>query len=157
MRHYWLFKSEPSEYSIDDLKRDGVEHWDGTRNYQVRNMMRDEIKKGDRVLFYHSNSAKDTGVVGVAIVVKEGYPDFTAEDPHSAHPDPKHTADSPIWYMVDIEFEEKFPRVVTLQEIKEDKRFADMKLVQKGNRLSVFPVSKAYFDAICKIGHKTIQ
>jgi predicted RNA-binding protein with PUA-like domain len=154
MTNYWLFKSEPSEYSIDDLKRDKIEHWDGTRNYQVRNMMRDEIKKGDQVLFYHSNSGVETGVVGTATVVEEGYPDFTAEDPQSAHPDPKHTAENPIWYMVDIKFESKFPRVVTLSEIKDDKRFADMKLVQKGNRLSVFPISKTHFDAICELGQR---
>ena len=152
--NYWLFKSEPSCYSIDDLERDGVEHWDGTRNYQVRNMMRDEITQGDKVLFYHSNAGKDTGVVGVCTVVKEGYPDFTAEDPKSDHPDPKHSKDNPIWYMVDVQFEEKFPRVVTLQEIKSDARFTDMKLVQKGNRLSVFPVSKNHFEMICKMGEQ---
>ena len=149
--NYWLFKSEPNCYSIDDLKRDKVEHWDGTRNYQVRNMMRDDIKVGDTVLFYHSNAGKETGVVGTARVVREGYPDFTAMDPGSEHPDPKHTEEKPIWYMVDVKYVSTFPRVVTLAEVKETKSLADMKLVQKGNRLSVFPVSKKHFDIIEKM------
>lgn len=152
--NYWLFKSEPDCYGIDDLKRDRVEHWDGTRNYQVRNMMRDDIKKGDQVLFYHSNAGKETGVAGVCEVVREGYPDFTAMDPGSEHPDPKHTEENPIWYMVDVKFKKKLPRVVTLSEIKERKGLADMKLVQKGNRLSVFPVSKKHFDMILKMAEK---
>ena len=152
--NYWLFKSEPNCYSIDDLKRDKVEHWDGTRNYQVRNMMRDEIKKGDIVLFYHSNAGPETGVVGVAKVAREGYPDHTAMDPGSDHPDPKHTPENPIWYMVDVKFVSKFPRVVTLAEIKETKSLAEMKLVQKGNRLSVFPVAKKHFDIIEKMAKK---
>ncbi len=154
MTNYWLFKSEPDCYSIDDLKQDKKTYWDGTRNYQVRNMMRDDIQKGDIVLFYHSNAKKETGVVGIAEVAKAGYPDHTATDPKSDHPDPKHTAENPIWYMVDIKFKEKFPRTVTLSEIKEYKTLADMKLVQKGNRLSVFPVLKKHFDQISKMAHK---
>ena len=150
--NYWLFKSEPECYSIDDLQRDKVEHWDGTRNYQVRNMMRDEIKKGDRVLFYHSNAGKETGVVGTARVVREGYPDFTATDPTGDHPDPKHTAEHPIWYMVDVAFESKFAQTVLLADIKIDPQFVGMKLIQKGNRLSVFPVEPAHFKAIVNLG-----
>ncbi len=150
--NYWLFKSEPDCYSIDDLHKDRVEHWDGTRNYQVRNMMRDEIKKGDMILFYHSNAGKETGVVGTAQVVCEGYPDFTAEDPTSDHPDPKHTKEHPIWYMVDVEFKSKFTNPVLLSDIKIDPQFAGMKLIQKGNRLSVFPVEQAHFEAIVELG-----
>jgi predicted RNA-binding protein with PUA-like domain len=148
MTNYWLFKSEPSCYSIDDLKQDKKTFWDGTRNYQVRNMMGDDIQKGDIVLFYHSNAGKETGVAGIAEVSKSGYPYHTATDPKSDHPDPKHTAEKPRWYMVDITFIEKFPRTVTLSEIKEYKTLADMKLVQKGNRLSVFPVLKKHVDQI---------
>lgn len=150
--NYWLFKSEPDCFSIDDLKCVGREPWDGTRNYQVRNMMRDEIQPGDMVLFYHSNAGKETGVVGTARVVCEGYPDYTAEDPQSDHPDTKHTDDNPIWYMVDVQYVSAFDRVVTLQELKNYKTVADMKLLQKGNRLSVFEVSKKHFDFIVKKG-----
>lgn len=151
-KKYWLFKSEPSCYSIDDLKRDVREHWDGTRNYQVRNMMRDEIKKGDLVLFYHSNAGKQTGVVGVCEVVREGYPDFTAMDPASEHPDPKHTEENPIWYMVDVKFKSKFKNPVLLSTIKETPKLDGNRLTQKGNRLSVFPMDRKHFDLIVKMG-----
>src|SRR6185437_1538302 len=110
MANYWLVKSEPSCYSIDDLARDGKTMWDGVRNYQARNFMRDGMKKGDRVLFYHSN-ADPMGVVGVAEVCREAYPDFTAQDPSNDHFDPSSTADNPIWMMVDIAFVAKFPHV----------------------------------------------
>lgn len=151
-KHYWLFKSEPDCYSIDDLKRDKIEHWDGTRNYQVRNMMRDEIKKGDMVLFYHSNAKKETGVVGICEVVKEGYPDFTAIDPASEHPDPKHTEEKPIWYMVDVKYKTKFKNPVLLSTIKETPSLDGNRLTQKGNRLSVFPMEKKHYDIIVKMG-----
>ena len=101
-QRFWLFKSEPNAYSFDDLVRDGTAEWDGVRNFQVRNWLRDEIKTGDGVLFYHS-SAKVIGVVGTATVVRDGYPDNTAWDPGSDHPDPKSTPDKPVWFMVDIE------------------------------------------------------
>ena len=150
--NYWLFKSEPSAYSIDDLKRDKTEHWDGTRNYQVRNMMRDDIKKDDMVLFYHSNAKKETGVVGTAQVVREGYPDFTAIDPGSEHPDPKHTIEKPIWYMVDVQFVSKFKNPVLLSTIKETKLLEGNRITQKGNRLSVFSIDKKHYDRIVKMG-----
>ena len=148
---YWLMKSEPGAYSIDDLVKDKKTHWDGVRNYQARNFMRDDMKVGDQVLFYHSN-AKPTGVVGVCEVIKEGYPDFTAFDPEDKHFDPKSKEDKPTWIMVDIKLIEKLKRTVTLEEIKENSKLQNMKLVQRGNRLSVMPVTKKEFDIIVKLG-----
>ena len=148
---YWLMKSEPSAYSIDDLVKDKKTHWDGVRNYQARNFMRDDMKAGDQVLFYHSN-AKPTGVVGVCEVIKEGYPDFTAFDPEDKHFDPKSKEDKPTWMMVDIKLITKLKRIVSLEEIKENSKLQDMKLVQRGNRLSVMPVAKKEFDIIVKLG-----
>lgn len=150
---YWLMKSEPSAYSIDDLVKDKKTHWDGVRNYQARNFMRDEMKKGDKVLFYHSN-AKPTAVVGVCEVVKQGYPDFTAFDPEDKHFDPKSKEDNPTWIMVDIKIVQKLKRPVTLEEIKESSKLQNMKLVQRGNRLSVMPVDKKEFDEIIKLSSK---
>jgi len=145
---YWLMKSEPDEYSIADLRRDTVEVWDGVRNYQGRNMMRDDMDIGDQALFYHSNAGKETGVVGVMEIVKTGYPDPTQFDPEDAHYDPKSDPESPRWLCVDVRFVRQLPRVVTLSEIKARKQFADMPLVQKGNRLSVMPIKKTHFDAL---------
>ena len=150
---YWLFKSEPDCFSIDDLERERTEPWDGTRNYQVRNMMRDEISVGDQVLFYHSNAKKETGIAGIAQVVKAGYPDHTAEDPHSDHPDLRHTAENPIWYMVDVQFVRKFNMVLRLTNIKIYEELSDMQLLRKGNRLSVFEVDKEHFDFIVELGN----
>lgn len=149
-------KSEPDCYSIDDLKRDRVEHWDGTRNYQVRNMMRDDMQVGDLALFYHSNAGKETGCVGVMEVVSQAYPDPTQFDPKSDHPDPKSDPDSPRWLCVDMKYKEHLPRLVSLQEIKLDPKFADMPLVQKGNRLSVFPIKKVHFDRVLKLAKQSI-
>ena len=149
---YWLLKSEPNCYSIDDLKRDKVEMWDGTRNYQVRNMMRDDMKVGDLALFYHSNAGKETGVVGEMKIVKEAYPDPTQFDPKSEHPDLKSDPANPRWLCVDVKFIQKFKNLVSLQEIKLDPKFEGMPLVKKGNRLSVFPVSKKHFDRVVKLG-----
>jgi len=149
--NYWLFKSEPNCYSIDDLQRDNIEHWDGIRNYQARNMLRDDVKKGDKVLFYHS-SCPEPGVVGVCEVVKEGYPDHTAFDPKSEHPDPKSDPDNPRWFMVDVKFEKKFKNLVSLSQIKEMSEFSGMRLIQRGNRLSLFPVEPEHFDLLCKLG-----
>ena len=140
-RNYWLLKSEPTAYSFSDLlKEEGqTAEWDGVRNYQARNTLRDEMKIGDGVLYYHSN-AKPTAVVGTAVVVREGYPDYTAWDPGSEHPDAKSTPERPIWYMVDIKAQTRFSRLVTLSEIKEVSSLKNMVLVNR-SRLSVQPVS----------------
>ncbi len=150
-KKYWLMKSEPDVFSIDDLKKNKKTHWDGVRNYQARNFMRDDMKIGDQVLFYHSNTDVP-GVYGIAEIVKEGYPDFTAFDPEDKHYDPKSKHDSPTWIMVDIKFVEKFKNPASLDSIKENKKLQNMKLVQRGNRLSVMPVAKAEFDEIVKMG-----
>ena len=154
---YWLVKSEPSAFSIDDLakSKNKTTYWDGVRNYQARNFMRDDMKKGDYVLFYHSN-AEPNAVVGVCKVVKEGYPDFTAFDPEDKHFDPKSKQDSPTWIMVDIQLLKKFKAPVTLADIKENSKLQEMKLVQRGNRLSVMPVAKKEFNEIIKLGGITL-
>ena len=141
-KKYWLFKSEPTCYSMDDLKAkpNSTDHWDGVRNYQARNMLRDDIKKGDELFFYHSN-AKPMGIAGICTVVKSGYPDHTAMDPNSEHPDPKHTKDNPLWYMVDVKFKKKFKEIITLKELKEIPGLKDMVLTQRGSRLSIQPVT----------------
>ncbi len=146
--NYWLMKTEPSVYGIDDLaaQPDQTDHWDGIRNYQARNFMR-QMKKGDRVFIYHSN-VKEPGIVGIAEVVREAYPDFTAWDPESKYYDPKSTPDNPRWDMVDVRLVERFPRTITLEELKADPELADMKVVQKGNRLSITPVTEAQWRRI---------
>ncbi|MDG1249755.1 MAG: EVE domain-containing protein [Gammaproteobacteria bacterium] len=144
---YWLMKSEPSEYSIDHLKRDKVEHWDGVRNYQARNMMRDQMKKGDLAFLYHSN-CDEIGIVGVMTVHKESYPDHTAFDPKDKHYDPKSDPDKPRWFMVDVKYKRKMKRVISLQELRETKGLEEMALVRKGNRLSVMPVSEDEWNLI---------
>lgn len=154
--HYWLLKSEPDCFSIDDLSRrpGKTAHWDGVRNYQVRNMLRDEMKKGDLGFFYHS-SCTPPGIAGVVEIVKEGYPDFTAWDIHSDHFDPQSTPDHPRWYMVDVKFIEKFPRLITLNEIKRHPQLENMLINRKGNRLSITPVTAAEWKVIMKMA-KTI-
>ena len=144
---YWLMKSEPSEYSIDHLKRDKVEHWDGVRNYQARNMMRDQMKIGDLAFLYHSN-CDEIGIVGVMTVHKESYPDHTAFDPKDKHYDPKSDPDKPRWFMVDVKYKRQMKRVISLQELRETKGLEDMALVRKGNRLSVMPVSEDEWNLI---------
>lgn len=155
MPNYWLMKSEPSTYSIEDLakEKNQTTTWEGVRNYQARNLLRDDIKKGDRVLFYHSN-AKPMAVVGTATVVKEGYPDPFQFDPKSKYHDPKSNPEDPRWFMVDIRLDEVFNHPVTLHEIKEVKSLSDMKLVQRGQRLSVQPVRKKEWDWIVKRGSR---
>ena len=151
-RGYWLVKSEPNTYSFSDLRSedDGTAEWDGVRNYQARNTMRDDMKDGDGVLFYHSN-VKPMAVVGTATVVREGYPDDTAWDPSSEHPDPKSTPDEPIWYMVDIKAESEFARPVTLEEIKQTPGLEKMALVNR-SRLSVQPVRPEEWRIIVDLG-----
>lgn len=143
-------KTEPDAYSIDDLKRDRTEHWDGIRNYQARNFMMKDMKPGDEILFYHS-SCKVPGVVGLARVCKEAYPDFTAWNPDSKYYDPKSTPEKPRWYMVDVEFVKKFPEVISLNQIRQTPTLEGMKLLQKGNRLSIMPLNKHEFQTICKL------
>lgn len=147
-------KSEPDCYSIADLKKDTVEMWDGTRNYQVRNFMRDDMEVGDRALFYHSNAGKETGCVGVMEVCSKAYPDPTQFDPKSDHPDPKSDPENPRWLCVDVKYVDMFSRTVTLQEIKLDPAFEGMPLIKKGNRLSVFPITKKHYDRVVKLAAK---
>jgi len=144
---YWLIKSEPDAYSIDDLERDGVEMWDGIRNYQARNTMRDDMKVGDEVFFYHS-SCKEPGIVGIARVASKPYPDPTQFDKKAKYFDPKSDTDNPRWYLVDMAFVRKTKRNLTLTEIKAQKSLDDMILTRKGNRLSIMPVSKKHWNKI---------
>jgi len=139
---YWLVKSEPEAFSIDDLYRrpKRTEHWDGVRNYQARNFMRDGMRKGDEVFFYHSN-CETPGIVGIARVVREAYPDHTAFDPDDPHYDPKSDPDNPRWLMVDVQYVRKLKRTISLAELKDNPALEDMPLVRKGNRLSVMPVT----------------
>lgn len=150
--NYWLMKSEPSEFSIDDLfERPGqTEPWDGVRNYQARNMMRDDMKIGDQVFFYHSN-CEVPGIVGIMEVVREGYPDFTAFDEDDKHFDPKSHPDNPRWFMVDVKFVRKFSRTISLQELKEKEELAELALVRRGNRLSIMPVTQQQWDFILSL------
>ncbi|MBY5268720.1 EVE domain-containing protein [Spiribacter salinus] len=138
---YWLMKSEPDVYGIDHLaaEPDGIEHWDGIRNYQVRNMFRDQFRIGDQAFFYHSNT-KVPGIVGVMEVVSEAYPDHTAFEPGKYY-DPKSDPDNPRWLMVDVRYLRHTRRVITLAELKADPALSDMALVRRGNRLSVMPVT----------------
>ena len=144
---YWLMKSEPDVYGIDDLKRDKVEPWDGIRNYQVRNMFRDQMKVGDLAFFYHSN-CKPPAVVGIMTIASEAYPDHTQFDPKSRYYDAKSYKENPRWLLVDVKYKRKLKREITLQELKENKKLKDFRLNQKGNRLSVIPVKKSEWDLI---------
>ncbi len=146
---YWLMKSEPVTFGIDHLiacpKK--TDHWDGIRNYQARNMMRDEMRKGDGILFYHSN-CKPPGVVGTMEVVKEAYPDHTALDPTSPYYDPKSSEDNPRWFMVNVKFKTKLSRMISLEELKENPALSGMQLLKPGNRLSITPVTEEQWHAI---------
>ncbi len=147
---YWLMKSEPSCYSIDDMKRDKRTMWDGVRNYQARNMMRDDMKVGDEVLFYHSNT-DPIGVVGVVEVASKPYPDPTQFDKKDDHFDPTAKKDDPRWFLVDVKFKSKFKNTFTLAEIKNDPTLKDMVVAQKGSRLSVQPVDKKHFERVLQL------
>jgi predicted RNA-binding protein with PUA-like domain len=150
--NYWLMKSEPDVFGIDHLRAmpKKTEHWDGVRNYQARNMMRDDMKKGDLVFFYHSN-CDEPGIVGIMKVVREGYPDHTAFDPEAKYFDPRSDPDNPRWYMVDVQYRRKLKRTVTLSELKEYEALQDCPLVRKGNRLSIMPLSKQQWDFILSL------
>ncbi|MFO8154887.1 MAG: EVE domain-containing protein [Pseudomonadota bacterium] len=140
---YWLMKSEPDVFGIDHLAAlpEGTDHWDGIRNYQVRNMIRDHMRPGDQALFYHSNT-KPPGIAGLMEIVSEPYPDHTAFDPEAKYHDPKSDPDNPRWYMVDVRYIRHFDRYIPLDELKQRPELAEMKLVQKGNRLSIMPVTE---------------
>ena len=138
---YWLMKNEPEDYSIDDLKNDKTEPWDGIRNYQVRNMIRDDMKKGDQAFFYHSN-CETPGIYGIMEICKESYPDHTAFDRKSKHYDKKSKPGAPTWLMVDVKFKRKLRRTICLSELKSHKELSNMRVVQRGNRLSIMEVSK---------------
>lgn len=144
---YWLFKTEPDAFSIDDLAKmpNQTEHWDGIRNYQARNFLRDEVKIGDQVFIYHS-SCKNVGIAGLAEVVKEGYIDHTQFDPKSQYYDAKSLKDRPRWMMVDVLFRQKFMQVLPLKQIKNMPEITDIGLVKKGHRLSIMPVKQNEFE-----------
>src|SRR5690606_34582696 len=151
-RRYWLMKSEPDAFSIDDLQRVGVEPWNGVRNYQARNFMRDGMRVGDGILFYHSNT-KVPGIVGTATVASPAYPDDTQFDPRSHYHDPKPTREEPRWFLVDVAFERKLSRTIALDEIKShaDSLGDEFALIRRGNRLSVFPVSAAQYKFLLSL------
>jgi predicted RNA-binding protein with PUA-like domain len=150
-KKYWLMKSEPGVFSIDDLMKspDQTTCWEGVRNYQARNFMRDEMKAGDLVLFYHSG--KNPSVVGIARVVKDGYPDDTAWDNQNDYFDPKSNPENPTWYRVDIRFEQKLLKPISLKELRTINGLENMILLKKGMRLSVQPVTKKEFDIISSL------
>jgi predicted RNA-binding protein with PUA-like domain len=152
-RRHWLVKTEPSVFSFDDLMKcpKQTTSWDGVRNFQARNTLRDDMKKGDLVFVYHS-SADPTAIVGVAEIAREGYPDKTAFDAKDSHFDPRSREDAPTWFVVDLKATEAFRRPVTLAELREVKGLEKMTLLQKGSRLSVQPVSPTEWEIIYKLG-----
>jgi predicted RNA-binding protein with PUA-like domain len=150
---HWLMKTEPETFSIDDLARVKVEPWTGVRNYQARNLMRDQMQVGDRVLFYHSN-AEPSGVAGLATIHRTGVVDETQFDPASPYHDPASRRDEPRWICVDVAFEHKLPRLIPLAELREVPALADMVLLRKGSRLSVQPVTPAEYALIVKLATK---
>lgn len=152
MTNYWLMKSEPSCLSIDDLakKPKQTTPWDGVRNYQARNFIRDRMHPGDHAFFYHS-SCHPPGIVGIMEITSEAYPDHTAFDPNSEHPDPKSTPEHPRWFMVDVRLKEKFPEMIALSRLKIYPELKNMPLLRKGNRLSITPVSREEWVFINKL------
>lgn len=143
-------KSEPDAYSIDDLERDGINMWEGCRNYTVRNFMRDKMKPGDRAFFYHS-SVSPAGIVGIMEIVSEGYPDPTQFDPNSDYCDPKSDPKNPRWMTIDVKFVEKFEQIVTIGELKGTQGLDNMGVVMRGQRLSVMPVDPAEWEVVLKL------
>lgn len=152
-QRYWLMKCEPESYSIDDLARDGVTSWEGVRNYTARNLMRDEMKMGDGVLFYASN-ADPSGVTGLAEIAREAYPDpYAFEEGHHYY-DPKSDPANPAWLMVDVRFVEKLPAIVPLDVLKRTRGLEKMMVTQKGSRLSVQPVTREEYDIVVRLGRQ---
>lgn len=156
-RNYWLLKTEPGCYSIDDLAAEPQQTatWSGVRNFQARNFIRDQMAEGDLVLFYHSVTGPSA--VGVARVVRSGYPDETAWDPHDSHFDPKSTPQRPLWFAADVRLVAKFAAPVPLKAMRMVPALSGMELLRKGSRLSVMPVSKAQFDTVCAMGKTTVS
>ena len=148
---YWLMKSEPSEYSIDDLKRDKQAPWYGVRNYQARNFMRDGMQLGDKVLFYHS-SCPEPGVAGVAAVASVPYPDPTQFEKESPYADPKATREKPRWILVEVKFVQRFPSVVSLPVLRKTWSLRDLVILRAGNRLSITPVTRQEYETIVAMG-----
>lgn len=154
-KHYWLMKTEPDVFSLDDLERAGQTAWEGVRNYQARNYLRDTMRVGDGVLIYHSN-ANPSGIAGLGKVLRAGYPDPTAFEPASEYYDPKSKPEAPTWYLVDVGFVERFPIFLPLPDLRGDKKLADMLLFQR-SRLSIQPVTKGHYDYLCKLGRQQVQ
>ena len=148
-------KCEPAAYTIDDLARDGQTSWEGVRNYQARNILRDEMQVGDGVLFYASN-ADPSGVTGLATIARAGYPDHLAWKKGHKYYDEASTREKPLWFMVDIAFEEKFPGIVSLETLKSTKGLEQMMVTKKGSRLSVQPVAKPEYDIVVKLGRRSV-
>lgn len=155
-RRYWLMKCEPSAYTIDDLQRDGTTGWEGVRNYQVRNLLRDDIQVGDAVLFYASN-AQPSGVTGLATIARAGYPDPFATKKGHLYYDPKSTIENPTWFTVDVAFVERFAEVVSLDTLKRTKGLEKMPVNQKGSRRSVQPCTRAQFEIVSRLGQAANQ
>lgn len=150
---YWLMKTEPDVFGIDDLIEcpKQTEPWDGIRNYQARNFMRDDMQMGDEVFFYHSN-ATPPGIVGIARIASEAYPDPTQFDPDSKYYDPKSDPDNPRWLLVDVQFVRKFDRIISLAELKDNaEKLPDFRLLARGNRLSIMPVEKRHWNSVLKM------
>ncbi len=147
--NYWLMKSEPATFSVDDLaaKPNQTYHWEGVRNYQARNMLRDAMQVGDLAFFYHSN-CKEPAIVGIMEIVTAGYPDYYAFNPHSRYFDPKSNPQQPRWFMVDVKLVQKLPRPIGLKILKQQAELAELALVRQGNRLSLMPVSAAQWQCI---------
>jgi predicted RNA-binding protein with PUA-like domain len=158
-QRFWLMKSEPNCYSFDNLLNDNKDQttcWDGVRNYQARNLMRDDIRIGDGVLFYHSN-IKEPAIVGIATVVREGYPDHTALDPRNDHFDPNSSDENPIWFMVDIQAVVPLPFPITRESLRQHPLLSGMDVLKRGNRLSVQPVSEQHWQAVLDLAGIDLQ
>lgn len=150
---YWLMKSEPDVYGFDDLMKEKTDHWDGIRNYQARNFMRDQMHKGDLAFFYHSN-CEEPGIAGIMKIHKAAYADFTAFDPKQKYYDPKSDVSKPRWYMVDVKYIRKLKRFISLRELKLHNPLQEMRLLQRGNRLSILPIQKQEWDYILKLENR---
>lgn len=149
-KKYWLMKSEPDVFSFDDLKKKKTEPWTGVRNYQARNFMRDDMRPGDLIFFYHS-SCEIPGIAGIASVASDPYPDPTQFDGKSEYFDPEATVENPRWFLVDVKFEKDLKRPLPLEELKKEKKLSEMRLLSRGNRLSILPVTPLEFETILKL------